>query len=103
MVAIKSTMPVWHIRRIKKMLMKLAAIPPSDEEVRVRQAEGVNIAHQLSAFRSWDGVFFGSMLGNPCAAKLQGIFALPTNQSRLRPIQVKPKFVQFVCKIFLVH
>jgi hypothetical protein len=83
--------------------MRLAAIPPSAEEVRVGQAEGINIAHQLFAFRSWDGVFFGQMLGDPCAAGLQGIFAMPTDQSRLRPIQDEPKFVQFVCKIFLIH
>jgi hypothetical protein len=59
MVAIKSTASVWHIRQIKKMLTRLAGILPSDEEVRVRQAEGIDIAHQLFVFRSWDGVFFG--------------------------------------------
>jgi hypothetical protein len=43
----------------EKMLMRLAAIPPSAEYVRVGQAEGVNIARQLFAFRSWDGVLCG--------------------------------------------
>jgi hypothetical protein len=54
----------------KKMRMRLAAIAPSTEEVRVRQVEGVNIAYQLLAVRGWDGVIFSQMLGHPYAAWL---------------------------------
>ena len=41
----------------EKMWMRLAAIPPSIEEVGVGQV-GVDVAYQLLAFRSTDSVFF---------------------------------------------
>lgn len=42
----------------EEMRMRLAAIPPSIKEIGVGQVEGVDVAHQLLAFRCWDGVFF---------------------------------------------
>lgn len=41
----------------EEMWMRLAAIPPSIKEIGVRQVEGIDVAHQLLAFRSRDGVF----------------------------------------------
>lgn len=36
-------------------------------------------------------------------AGLQGIFALPTDQSGLRPIQYESKSAQFLCKVAFIH
>ena len=83
--------------------MRLAAIPPSIKEIGVGQVEGIDVAHQLLAFRSRDGVFLGQMLRNPNSAGLQGIFALLTDQCRLRPIQYEPKSLQFLFQVVFVH
>jgi hypothetical protein len=41
----------------EEVWMRLAAIPPSIKEIGVGQVEGIDVAHQLLAFRSRDGVF----------------------------------------------
>lgn len=85
------------------MRIRLAAIAPSIKEIGVRQVEGIDIAHQLLAFRCLDSVFFSQMLRNSYPARLQGIFALLTDQRRLRPIQYEPESMQLLCQVVIIH